>query len=532
MSLSPGDTLGPYQITEPIGGGGMGEVWKARDTRLNRVVAIKTSNEQFSQRFEYEARAVAALNHPHICTLHDVGPNYLVMEYVEGAPVKGPLPIDEALRVAKQIATALEAAHEKHITHRDLKPGNILLKPDGSVKVLDFGLAKMSAPVRPDGPLEPSPTLTTAMTQVGTIVGTPAYMAPEQVKGKAVDKRADIWAFGVVVYELVTGSTPFHGSDMSEILASVIKDQPDFAPVPHELRRLLKKCLEKDPAKRLRDIGDAWDYLDAPGPPPAIEAPRASTLPWAIAGVATLAALAAGAGWLYSGRSVDPSPGLVTRFTIAPERGTVLTTTMTGGAQQTISPDGRYIAYVANDVQQRGARQVIWIRGTDSLGAQRLDATAGAIEPFWSPDSRQIAYFADGKIKRIPVTGGSPVNVADYDDAPPDRRANGANGGFWFQNPDASDEGVIVWADQAGPIQRVSAAGGAVTAITTLNAGESMHAYPQVLPDARKLLFLSVGDKQTGLWAQDLSSGERTFLFPTPKRALVAGADLAGTGPA
>src|SRR4051794_34641963 len=287
MPFRPGDTLGPYEIAERIGAGGMGEVWKARDPRLHRIVAIKTSNEQFTERFEHEARAVAALNHPHICTLHDVGPNYLVMEYVEGAPLKGPLPLDETLRVAKQIAMALEAAHEKHITHRDLKPGNILVKPDGTVKVLDFGLAKIAAPVSATLSPEHSPTMSMALTQVGMIVGTAAYMAPEQAKGKAVDRRTDIWAFGVIVYELVTGARPFDGADMSEILASAIREQPDFESVPRELRRLLKKCLEKDPSKRLRDIGDAWDYLDTAEQPAAAQVQRTSKLPWAVAGVAT-----------------------------------------------------------------------------------------------------------------------------------------------------------------------------------------------------------------------------------------------------
>lgn len=246
MPLQAGDKLGPYEILAPIGAGGMGEVYKARDARLDRIVAVKISNQQFSERFEREARAVAALNHPNICTLHDVGPNYLVMEFVEGAPLvsrekPGPLPLDEVLRLSRQITAALEAAHEKHITHRDLKPGNIMVKPDGTIKVLDFGLAKVSTPVGTDLSPEDSPTLTMAATQMGMILGTAHYMAPEQAKGKEVDKRADIWAFGVVLYELVTGSRPFHGTDMPEILASIIRENPSFEPVPYELRRLLKK---------------------------------------------------------------------------------------------------------------------------------------------------------------------------------------------------------------------------------------------------------------------------------------------------
>src|SRR6202162_1739267 len=227
MSLSAGDHLGPYEILSPIGAGGMGEVYRARDPRLNRDVAIKVSAAQFSERFEREAKAIAALNHPNICQIYDVGPNYLVMEFIEGESPKGPMPLDEALRIAAQIRDALEAAHEKGITHRDLKPGNIKIKPDGTVKVLDFGLAKVQAGPSASG--ENSPTLTMGMTQAGMILGTASYMAPEQARGKdSVDKRADIWAFGVVLYELLTGKRLFEGGDVGEILAKVIRDQPNM----------------------------------------------------------------------------------------------------------------------------------------------------------------------------------------------------------------------------------------------------------------------------------------------------------------
>src|SRR6266699_3103596 len=261
MPLSVGDKLGPYAIVAPIGAGGMGEVYKARDPRLNRDVAIKVAAAQFSERFEREAKAIAALNHPNICQIYDVGPNYLVMELVEGESPKGLLPLDEALRIARQIAAALEAAHDKGITHRDLKPGNIKIKPDGTVKVLDFGLAKVTAAPSASG--ENSPTLTIGMTQAGMILGTAAYMAPEQARGKEnVDKRADIWAFGVVLYELIAGERLFKGDDVGETLAHVITQEPDLSRVPANVRRLLKSCLEKDPRKRLRDIGDAWRLLE------------------------------------------------------------------------------------------------------------------------------------------------------------------------------------------------------------------------------------------------------------------------------
>jgi serine/threonine-protein kinase len=257
MPLVAGTRLGPYEILTLIGAGGMGEVYRARDTRLNRDVAIKVSNAEFSERFTREARSIAALNHPNICQLYDVGDNYLVMEFIEGQSPKGPYTLEEALRIARQIAEALEAAHEKGIVHRDLKPANIMITPAGVVKVLDFGLAKAAAAsdVAPASAGD-SPTLTMRATQMGMILGTAAYMSPEQARGKTVDKRADIWAFGAVLYEMLTGQPPFTGDDITEILASVVKTEPDYSRVPAQVRPLLQRCLEKDPKKRLRDIGD------------------------------------------------------------------------------------------------------------------------------------------------------------------------------------------------------------------------------------------------------------------------------------
>src|SRR6516165_4846167 len=266
MSVSPGTRIGPYEIAAAIGAGGMGEVYRAHDSRLGRDVAIKFSSERFSERFEREARAVAALNHPNICTLHDVGPNYLVMEYVEGEAPKGPLALDDVLRIAGQIAEALDAAHEKGIVHRDLKPANIKIKPDGTVKVLDFGLAKIANP--PAVKTDDSPTLGIGGTQAGIILGTAAYMSPEQARGKTVDPRADIWAFGVVLYELITGKQPFKGEDATETLAAVVKEPPDLSVIPARIRRLLRTCLEKNPKKRLRAIGD-WRLLLDDEPVPA-----------------------------------------------------------------------------------------------------------------------------------------------------------------------------------------------------------------------------------------------------------------------
>jgi eukaryotic-like serine/threonine-protein kinase len=292
MTLAAGDKLGPYEILALIGSGGMGEVYRAHDPRVGREVAIKVSAEQFGERFDREARAVAALNHPNICTLHDVGSNYLVMELVEGPTLaeridQGAIPLEESLEIARQIAAALEAAHEKGIVHRDLKPGNIKLKPDGMVKVLDFGLAKVEETAAVS--LETSPTLSHAQTAAGVILGTAAYMSPEQSRGKTVDKRADIWAFGVVLYEMLTGKRLFQGDTVSDTLASLLTREPDLEQVPAKVRPLLRRCLERDPKKRLRDIGDAYALFESAPESVPVKRPW---LAWGVAIVGVLAALA------------------------------------------------------------------------------------------------------------------------------------------------------------------------------------------------------------------------------------------------
>ena len=275
MTLASGTKLGPYEILDLIGAGGMGEVYKARDTRLDRIVALKVSKDQFSERFEREARSVAALNHPNICALYDVGPNYLVMEFVEGENLAGPLPLDTAVNYARQIAEALEAAHEKGIVHRDLKPANVKVTPAGTIKVLDFGLAKALSDDPVPGSMQNSPTLSMAMTQAGMILGTAAYMSPEQAKGKPADRRADIWAFGVVFYEMLAGGQTFSGETAAETLASVLKETISFdrlpADTPPALRALLNRCLERDLRKRLQAIGEARIALEGP-----LEAPPES----------------------------------------------------------------------------------------------------------------------------------------------------------------------------------------------------------------------------------------------------------------
>src|SRR5437773_4968581 len=331
MFLATGSRLGPYEILAPIGAGGMGEVYKARDTRLDRVVAIKLCAEQFNERFEREARAVAALNHPNICALYDVGPNYLVMEYVEGPTLAGPIPLAEALPIARQIAEALEAAHEKGIIHRDLKPANIKLTADGKVKVLDFGLAKAfdNDPRNPSSDPANSPTLTISVTRAGMILGTAGYMSPEQARGVPVDKRADIWAYGVVLYEILTGREMVSGETISDTLAAVLRADFDWSALPPDtpapVRRLLRRCLERDRKKRLRDIGDALVEIDealagAPVEQTAAAAtPRSRTLPWALA-----AALATGflaLAWLHF-REPPPENRLLRLLIQPPEKRT------------------------------------------------------------------------------------------------------------------------------------------------------------------------------------------------------------------
>src|SRR5258708_39380878 len=299
MPLSAGDKLGPYEIVAPLGASGMGGVYRARDPRLNRDVAIKISKEQFTDRFTREARAIAALNHTNICHLYDVGPDYLVMEYVEGHDLRGPLDFNDALPIIQQLIDGIEAAHEKNIIHRDLKPANIRITPEGVVKILDFGLAKaIAAPPSDDGKPENSPTLTMGATVAGTILSTAAYMAPEQAKGKAADKRSDIWSFGVIVYEMLTGKRLFQGESAVRILGGVLNKEPNIATAPVRVHKLLRWCLEKDRKKRLASISDARRLMEES----ELAAPAAPTpsplrrLPWIAA--ALLALVAASSSWI------------------------------------------------------------------------------------------------------------------------------------------------------------------------------------------------------------------------------------------
>ena len=472
MPLSPGDRLGPYEIVSPLGKGGMGEVWRARDPRLNRDVAIKISAQQFTDRFEREAHAIAALNHPNICTLYDVGPNYLVMELVEGPTLaeriaQGPIPLDEALRIAKQIADALEAAHEKSIVHRDLKPANIKIKPDGSVKVLDFGLAKTG---EVEALSSDSPTL---LTVHGMILGTAGYMAPEQAAGRPVDKRADIWAFGVVLYEMLTGQRLFQGDSVAHILADVLRGPIDLDKLPKEtprrIRHLMKRCLDRDLRTRLRDIREARVAIEGvdeePEQSPAPARSRlGESVPWAVAAVLFLAAVGLG---FVAWRHYSEEPQLMRMSLQIPEKAQ-----FAGASIPMISPDGRHVAFAARVDGKTG----LWLRDLDALSARQLPGTDGASYPFWSPDSRWIAFFAGGKLKKIDVTGGPALTLCDFSPGRP---------GTWNRDD------VIVFGTVGSNLFRVPAAGGTPAAVDELDssASEANHHTPWFLPDGRHFLY-------------------------------------------
>ena len=468
MPLDPGTKLGPYKILALVGRGGMGEVYRAHDDRLRRDVAIKVSNSQFTERFTREARTIASLNHTNIAHLYDVGPNYLVMEYVEGADLKGPLDFDDALPIIQQLIDGIEAAHEKNIIHRDLKPANIKITPEGVVKILDFGLAKAMEP-QPDSDPGNSPTLTMGATVAGTILGTAAYMAPEQAKGKVVDKRSDIWSFGVVVYEMLTGKRLFQGETVVEILGAVLNKEPDISAAPERVHKLLSWCLEKDRKQRLSSISDARRLLlpseaaDAAAPAPPAPKGRA-WLPWAIATFVLLALIPMNV--LHYLESSPPQP--VLNATLLPPENAEFD--FNGAyALPAISPDGTRIVFGA---RQKGGRTQLWLRRLDSATAQPLPGTEGAALPFWSPDSRWIGFGQDTKLKKIDIQGGPPVPVTDLPST--------LRGGTW------NSEGIIVFGVLgAGPLLRVAASGGTAVAAS---AGQS-HRYPWFLPDGRHFLY-------------------------------------------
>jgi serine/threonine-protein kinase len=450
----------------------MGEVYRARDPRMGREVAIKISAERFSDRFEREVRAVAALNHPNICQIYDVGPNYLVMELIEGPTLvdrikQGAIPLDEALTIAHQIADALEAAHEKGIVHRDLKPANVKIKPDGLVKVLDFGLAKITEPSAPPDNPEISPTLTIEATRMGQILGTAAYMAPEQARGKAVDKRADIWAFGVVLYEMLTGRRLFQGETISDTLAGVLAKEPDFERVPAKVQRLLQSCLQKESKQRLRDIADAWRLLeDAPIRP--VAKPRLS---WILAAAFAFAfAVALWAPWRSTVARFEHPP-----VSLDLDLGADVSLGSSIGPAVILSPDGTRLVFVSKG---HDGLSRLFTRGLKQPKPIVLAKTEGAYSPFFSPDGQWLGFFAGGKLKKTRIDGGDPIVLCD---------APAGRGASW------GDDGTIVAALASLSLLSVVAAEGgkAPNPLTELGPEESSHRWPQVLPSGKAALFLS-----------------------------------------
>ncbi|HXB70952.1 MAG TPA: protein kinase, partial [Candidatus Acidoferrales bacterium] len=526
--MSPQSSIGHYNITSKLGEGGMGAVYRATDTRLHRDVAIKVLPEAFAQdaarmqRFEREAQVLAALNHPNIAAIYGIEQGAIVMELVEGDDLAGPVPVETAIHYARQIATALEAAHEKGIVHRDLKPANIKVTPDGTVKLLDFGLAKTgeetASAISPNSPTQ-SPTLSLAMTQAGVILGTAAYMSPEQARGKPVDKRADIWAFGVVLYELLTGRTLFGGGETaSDAMAAVLTKDPDWSALPADtpprVRRLLERCLRKDPKQRLRDIGDARLMLDEPEPP-AIATKR-GWLPWAVATLAVLAVLSAAGAWLgpkLRPKTADPGPGAV-RFFLPLPAGTI-EPLAPAAAQAVPSPDGRYLAFIA--LGSSSGKESVWVRPLGSMSAHRLDQTEGANFPFWSPDSQSIGFFADEKVKRVAVSGGSVQTICEISKTGSGGAAG--DGGTW------NKEGLIVFANHLGtPLMRVPAVGGVPTAVTALEKDELWHSWPQFLPDGRHLLYFAVNKDpvNSAIYVQEPGSTQRILVLKNATRGVWA----------
>jgi eukaryotic-like serine/threonine-protein kinase len=507
MTIAAGSLLGPYEVVSPLGAGGMGEVYRARDTRLDRTVAVKvlpqhlSSSPEVRQRFEREAKTISALSHPHICALYDVGNQdgveYLVMEYLEGETLadrlmKGALPLEQTLRYGIEIADALDVAHRQGIVHRDLKPGNVMLTKSG-VKLLDFGLARaVSAPAGSTS-VTSLPT-ERALTQEGAILGTLQYMAPEQLEAKPADARTDIFAFGATLYEMATGRKAFSGSSQASLISSIMKEEPAsitaIQPVnPPALEHTVRRCLAKDPERRwqsARDVALELEEIVRGGP--STEAVRRA--PRGLAGWIVAAALLLVVGGLLFSRSNQPqslSLGKL-QFTILPPAGAALQ------GMLALSPDGRTLAFVATETD---GRDLLYLRRLDSTQAQPLPATEGAAYPFWSPDGHAVGFFAQGKLKRIDVSGGSPQILCD---------ATGPRGGSW------GSTGTIVFSTETGgQIRFVSEAGGESRRITHLasRSGESFR-WPSFLPDGRHFLYLSIAGtgSATGISAASLDSKE------------------------
>jgi Tol biopolymer transport system component len=493
--VTGGEKLGPYEILALIGAGGMGEVWTARDTRLDRIVAIKFSKEQFSEHFEREAHAIAALNHPHICQLYDVGAlpsgaGYLVMEYVEGHPVvsstkPGPLPFDLALKLGIQMADALSAAHSKGIVHRDLKPANVLMTKSG-IKILDFGLAKIEQPgrVRALAGLPPEQVPTEEMWEAGAIVGTLQYTSPEQLQGKTTDARSDIFSFGVLLYEMLTGRPAFQADNAASLIAAVLKS-PTLAVMavsPPALSRILNRCLAADPDDRWQSARDLqvnleWVALGLPETAPAPRGVTASRKWWIGAAAAIVLAAALGASVMYWLRPV--TVGRTVKLAVLPPEGATFVPGTIAGPPA-LSPDGRTIAFVAEEAGE----QLLWLRALDSLSARELPGTEGARYPFWSPDSRSLGFFSADKLKRIDVNGGDAQALASVP------------GGFNASGVWGADDKILYAPSNLQSLFVMAATGGQPTPATRLETQDIGHFWPAILPDGEHFLYGSQAGTQ------------------------------------
>jgi serine/threonine protein kinase len=522
MPLAPGTRLGPYEIAGPLGAGGMGEVYRAKDGRLNRTVAIKVlppalaGDAQFRSRFKREAAAIGSLNHPHICVLHDIGDQdgigYLVMEHLEGETLadrlrRGPLPFDQVLAFGIEIADALARAHQHGVVHRDLKPGNVMLTRSGT-KLLDFGLARV-APLPADGDVSHALTESRgAVTREGAIVGTLAYMAPEQLEGQPADERSDIFALGTVLYEMTTGTRLFQGRSGAAVVAAVMHGGPDALSWPGitaspRFRRVVAKCLATVPEARWQSAADLaeelrWIAEDRQGPARAPSA-RRGRVAWIIAALALAAGLAAVAAAVAARRSARD--GGVVRLSVVPPPGVTFTPNdITAAPQFALAPDGQHLAYVAS---APGDRPRLWVRMLASPDAQPLPGTEDASGPFWSPDSSALGFFSRGRLRRVGLGGGLPQDLA--------ATALDVVGGTWNR------EGVIVFGSPAGGLSRVAATGGAVSPVGQLDEAkhETSHRWPQFLPDGRHLIFhvRSADTASTGIYLGELDSPAKEQLL-------------------
>ena len=538
-----GESLGNFTITGKLGEGGMGQVFRAQDSKLGREVAIKVLPEAVVQdperlaRFEREAKVLASLNHPNIGAIYGLeeadDKPFLILELVEGETLQerisqGPLPIKNALSFARQIATALEAAHAQGIIHRDLKPANVKIDPKGNVKVLDFGLAKAWEPQSASGSgvlLTASPTMTQQMTEAGVLLGTAAYMSPEQARGKEVDKRSDIWAFGAVLLEMLTGRQSFGGETVTDVIAAIVARDPEWdalpADTPQGIKRLLRRCLEKDVDNRLHDIADARIEIEeieeavASGTLPSSEVGAAPSqgrqkLWMAATGVLALAALAL--GWMVISKPEPLQP--VVRAQVSPPEGMRYHLASNSPGIATVAPDGRSFAFAA--VNDDGDFN-LWVRKLDQLEGQPIQNTDGARYSFWSADGRHIAFFGEDKLRKVEATGGPVLTLAE---------APNGKGGSW-----SSDDVVIFAPSHNTPIHRVTAAGGESTAVTTFAEGENSHRHPRFLPDGNRFVYLArldtahAGDENTyriKLGALD-GSVDRNLMASTYQAELAGG---------